>query len=86
MFKLYLPEYLYKIGDPDTNLFFLTSKSVLMLAITGNFQYGKGLEKPLNKFFDILKNIELGIANQVQRTINIKFLEGIVFQNSPMRN
>ena len=86
MLKLYLPEHLYKIANPDSNLFFLTSKLVLMLAIIRNNQYGEGSKKLQIQFFDILKNIELGIANKVQRTINIKFLEGIGFQTDPIRN
>lgn len=59
---------------------------MLMVATVRNFRHGKSLKKPLNKFFDILKNIELGIARQVQNTINIHFLEGIGFQNDPIRN
>ena len=86
MLKLYLPEHLYKIASPDSNLFFLTSKLVLMLAIIRINQYGEGSKKLQIQFFDILKNIKLGIANQVQRTINIEFLEGIAFQIDPIRN
>ena len=57
-----------------------------MAAMTKHSEYGGRYKKPPNMFFDILKNLKLGIEEHVLRTVNTINLEGIDFQIYPLRN
>ena len=57
-----------------------------MTATIPHSEYGDRLKKPPNKFFDILKKLELEIAKHLERTINTVNLEEIALQIYPLKN
>lgn len=57
-----------------------------MIAIIIPSEYGERHKKPPNRFFDILKKLELKIGKRLGRTINTVNLEEIDLQIYPLRN